>query len=258
VSAAAGLAFGEPTGQGWPQVVDLAIAFVLSLAVGLEREAQQKSAGVRTYPLVGLGSALFVLISKYGFSDVLGAHVTLDPSRVAAQIVSGLGFIGGGLIFVRRDAVRGLTTAASVWLTAAIGAAAGAGLPVLAAVTTALYFVVLYALRPLTRWARRRRPDSVALRVTYLDGRGVLREVLNTATGHGFAIADVATLHVGSAGAERGRDDHRDRDVAATERDATVDVTLVLTGRGDLSDLTEALSGLDGVRAVRTSAAADE
>jgi len=258
MTGAAGLAFGEPTGQGWAQIADLAIAFVLSLAVGLEREVQQKSAGVRTYPLVGLGAALFVLISKYGFSDVLGAHVTLDPSRVAAQIVTGLGFIGGGLIFVRRDAVRGLTTAAGVWLTAAIGAAAGAGLPVLAAVTTGLYFVVLYALKPLTRWARRRRPDSVALRVTYLDGHGALREVLNTATGRGFAISDVATLHMGSAGGGQGRDDHRDRDVSAGGHDATVDVTLVLTGRGDLSGLTEALSRIDGVVAVRTGVAGDD
>ncbi|MEV0977798.1 MgtC/SapB family protein [Streptomyces sp. NPDC049915] len=82
---------------------------------------------------MGLGAALFMLVSKYGFADMLGRPgVALDPSRVAAQIVSGIGFIGGGLIFVRRDAVRGLTTAASGWLAASIGAAAGAGLLVLA------------------------------------------------------------------------------------------------------------------------------
>jgi putative Mg2+ transporter-C (MgtC) family protein len=73
---------------------------------------------------VGLGAACFMMVSKYGFFDVLGDHVTLDPSRVAAQIVSGIGFIGGGLIFVRRDAVRGLTTAAVIWLTTAVGMAA--------------------------------------------------------------------------------------------------------------------------------------
>lgn len=140
-------AFAEPVGEGWTQIGELAVAFVLALLIGLEREAQQKSAGMRTYTLVGLGSGLWVLISKYGFTDVLGDQVVLDPSRVTAQIVSGLGFIGAGLIFVRRDSVRGLTTAASVWLVAAVGAAAAAGLPILATLTVALYFLVMYALR---------------------------------------------------------------------------------------------------------------
>src|ERR1700733_9781100 len=103
---------GEPIGQGWLQIFDLFVAFVLCSAIGLERELRQKSAGLRTHTLVGLGAALFVLISKYGFNDVLEpGRVILDPSRVAAQIVTGVGFLGAGLIFVRRDSVRGLTTA---------------------------------------------------------------------------------------------------------------------------------------------------
>ncbi|GIH17523.1 hypothetical protein Raf01_56950 [Rugosimonospora africana] len=94
------LAFlSEPTGQGWTQLGELALALVLSAAIGLERELRQKSAGLRTHTLVGFSSALIMLVSKYGFTDVLGEHVTLDPSRVAARIVSGIGFIGGGLIF---------------------------------------------------------------------------------------------------------------------------------------------------------------
>jgi putative Mg2+ transporter-C (MgtC) family protein len=106
------------------------LALVLSTLIGLEREIRQKNAGLRTHTLVGLGSALFMLISKYGFTDVLvTGRIILDPSRVAAQIVSGIGFIGAGLIFVRRDSVRGLTTAAGIWVTAAIGAAAGAACP---------------------------------------------------------------------------------------------------------------------------------
>jgi MgtC family len=81
------------------------------------------------YTLVGFSSALVMLVSKYGFTNVLeSGRVVLDPSRIAAQIVSGIGFIGGGLIFVRKDIVRGLTTAATVWLTAAVGMACGAGL----------------------------------------------------------------------------------------------------------------------------------
>jgi MgtC family len=121
-----------PDRQGLKQLGELALAFVLSSLIGIEREWRQKSAGLRTHALVGTGAALFVIVRKYGFTDVLGPHVILDPSRVAAQIVSGIGFIGGGLIFVHGDAVRGLTTAAIVWITAAIGMACGAGLAILA------------------------------------------------------------------------------------------------------------------------------
>src|ERR1700690_698964 len=124
------------SGQGWLQLEELLLAFGLSALVGLEREIRQKAAGLRTYTLVGVSAALFMLISKYGFMDVLeSGRVVVDPARVAAQIVSGIGFIGGGVIFMRRDIVRGLTTAASVWLTAALGMACGAGLPILAVAT---------------------------------------------------------------------------------------------------------------------------
>src|SRR6202453_4882906 len=128
-------------GEGWRQAAELGVALVLSALIGLEREVRQKSAGLRTHTLVGVGAGLFMLISKYGFNDVLvPGRVILDPSRMAAQIVTGVGFLGAGLIFVRSDAVRGLTTAAGVWITAAIGAAAGANLPILAVLTTAVFF----------------------------------------------------------------------------------------------------------------------
>ena len=91
-----------------------------------------------------MGAALFMLVSKYGFTDVPGAGPGgADPSRVTAQIVSGVGFLGAGLIFVRRDAVRGLTTAAGIWVTAAVGAASEAGLPVLAGLTAGIYLVTV-------------------------------------------------------------------------------------------------------------------
>jgi putative Mg2+ transporter-C (MgtC) family protein len=125
------LQIGELAGQGWMQLGELALAFLLSALIGLEREIKQKNAGLRTYTLVGVAAALFMLISKYGFMDVLApSRVVLDPSRVAAQVVSGIGFVGAGVIFMRRDVVRGLTTAASVWVTAALGMACGAGSPV--------------------------------------------------------------------------------------------------------------------------------
>jgi putative Mg2+ transporter-C (MgtC) family protein len=139
-------------GQGVKQFTELGTAFVLSAAVGLEREIRQKSAGLRTYTIVGTTAALFLLISKYGFTNVLAdGLVVLDPSRVAAQIVSGIGFIGAGLIFVRGDRVKGLTTAATVWLVTGIGMACGAGLPLLALAVTCAYFIVAFVFPLLLR-----------------------------------------------------------------------------------------------------------
>jgi putative Mg2+ transporter-C (MgtC) family protein len=130
-------------GQGVRQFVELGTAFLLSAAIGLEREIRQKSAGLRTYTIVGTSAALFLLISKYGFTNVLAdGLVVLDPSRVAAQIVSGIGFIGAGIIFVRGDRVKGLTTAATIWLVTGIGMACGAGLSRLAFAATIAYFIV--------------------------------------------------------------------------------------------------------------------
>jgi putative Mg2+ transporter-C (MgtC) family protein len=132
-------------GQGIKQFLELGAAFLLSAAIGLEREVRHKSAGLRTYTLVGTTAALFLLISKYGFMDVLANdRIVLDPSRVAAQIVTGIGFIGAGLIFVQGDRVKGLTTAATVWLVTAVGMACGAGLPLLALAVTLAYFVVAF------------------------------------------------------------------------------------------------------------------
>lgn len=143
------------------QVGYLALALVLAALIGAEREMRQKSAGLRTNAVVGLAAALMMVVSKYGFTDVLGPHSTVDPSRVAAQIVSGIGFIGGGLIFVRRDSyVAGLTTAAVVWLTAGVGMACGAGLWQLALVVTAGHFVIVLGCRRLEDWLNRGNPKN--------------------------------------------------------------------------------------------------
>jgi putative Mg2+ transporter-C (MgtC) family protein len=137
------MSISEIDGQGVKQFIELGAAFLLSASIGLEREIRHKSAGLRTYTVVGTAAALFLLISKYGFTDVLAdGRVVLDPSRVAAQIVSGIGFIGAGLIFVRQERVNGLTTAATIWLVTGIGMACGAGLPLLAIAVTVAYFIV--------------------------------------------------------------------------------------------------------------------
>jgi putative Mg2+ transporter-C (MgtC) family protein len=209
----------------------LVLALGLSSVVGLEREVRHKSAGLRTHALVGLGAALFMLVSTYGFADVLGKHVTLDPSRVAAQIVSGIGFIGGGLIFVRRADVRGLTTAASVWTVAAIGMAAAGDLPVLATLATVMYPIVSLVYPLVTERLPVTRSRST-IQLTYLDGHGLLRRLLTACAEHGFAVSDL--------------------EVVQPERDdeGAVTVRLELRGRGSLSELVDDLEAVDGVTSV--------
>ena len=115
-------------GQGWRQIEQLILAFGLSTVVGLEREFRGKSAGLRTQAIVGTTSALILLVSKYGFQDVLvDGLVVVDPSRVAAQIVSGIGFLCAGTIIKEGISVRGLTTASSLWCVSCVGLAAGCG-----------------------------------------------------------------------------------------------------------------------------------
>jgi putative Mg2+ transporter-C (MgtC) family protein len=254
------LLLGEPMGQSWVQLSELALAFILSASIGLEREIRQKSAGLRTYTLVGFSSALVMLVSKYGFTNILDSgRVVLDPSRIAAQIVSGIGFIGGGLIFVRKDIVRGLTTAATVWLTAAIGMACGAGLPILAIAVTLTHFVVVVLAFPAierrlpkSRWA----PSS--LQISYEDGRGVLREVLASCTRSEFSVSRVQVERDPSheAGSER----LAGQETLSPEEGIGGDwspspkgiVTLRVEVRGarSVARLAERLSEIDGVTSV--------
>ena len=126
--------------------VRLSLALILGGAIGIEREYRAKEAGFRTHFLVALGSALFCIVSQYGFGIDLK-----DSSRVAAQVVSGIGFLGAGTIIFQKNVVRGLTTAAGLWVTAAIGLACGTGMYVAAAVATAMVMLgleVLHALIP--------------------------------------------------------------------------------------------------------------
>jgi putative Mg2+ transporter-C (MgtC) family protein len=243
---AADVVSGAPLGgQGWLQAGELGLALLLSACIGVEREIRQKNAGLRTHTLVGLGAALFMLISKYGFSDVIETQrIVLDPSRVAAQIVSGIGFIGAGLIFVRRDSVRGLTTAASVWLTAAVGSAAGAGLPVLAALATGAYLLFVALLFPaVTRRLPRSSTAISSLRVRYLDGRGILRQLLQVVTSQGFTIDEVSTDTSGRHGADRASGE-------VPTAMPYVEVTLQVHGKQRVNDLAAVLSEIDDVDAV--------
>ena len=132
-------------------VLRLCLATLLGALVGLERERLERAAGLRTHAIVSLAAALIMIVSTYGFAAVLGPgqFVAFDPSRVAAQVVSGIGFLGAGVIIFRKNAVRGLTTAASVWAVAGLGLACGSGLYAAAGVATALILLLQVVLRPL-------------------------------------------------------------------------------------------------------------
>ena len=225
----------EPEGQTVLQLGELTLALLLSSLIGLEREFRAKSAGLRTHTLVGVAAALIMLVSKYGFGDTIIKYaVVLDPSRVAAQIVSGIGFIGGGVIFVQRDVVRGLTTAAIIWLTAAVGMACGAGLPLLALFVTAAHFLVVYAYTPL---AHRILSERAELQVQYLPGRGAVEKIMQICTGRGYAVQELA-IEQGDLAAES--------EVRA--------IHFHVSGRRGVESLVVAIGDVKGVVAARVSA----
>ncbi|WP_025732354.1 MgtC/SapB family protein [Carnimonas nigrificans] len=213
------------------QLAALTLAFVLSALIGLEREIRHKSAGLRTCTVVGFSSALIMLVSKYGFNDMIGdPNVSIDPSRVAAQIVSGIGFIGGGVIFMRRDNVQGLTTAASVWLTSAIGMACGAGLFSIALFVTAGHFVTMLLFPRLFRTLRNNQLLPVRLSISYFNDAGVLGNILSRCTNMGFTVESFnVNKGIESEGKQRVR------------------VTLDLRGKQRLPNLVGQLGEIDGV-----------
>ena len=183
------------------------LAAGLGSVIGIERERSVRAAGLRTHMLVCVGSSLIIIVSAYGFSTVLGDHVVLDPSRVAAQVVSGIGFLGAGSIILRNEAIKGLTTAASIWAVAAIGLASGAGLYTAAIASTLIILAILAGLKPLEdRFAALRSPLKLQLKAR--PGETSLASLERTLGGPGARVRQLIVQ----------RDDGKDDD----------DVTLVL------------------------------
>jgi putative Mg2+ transporter-C (MgtC) family protein len=217
-------------GSAVEQATLLGVAFVLTSIIGLERELRNHDAGLRTHALVGLGAALFTLAGRFGFDDGAGS---VDATRIAAQVVSGIGFIGAGVIFTRRDGVRGLTTAATVWLSAAVGLAAGAGSVALAVLATSCHLVIAIVFTPLVRRMPRSRLSLASVEVSYHDGRGVLRDVLAATTALGYVVSEVQVTRHDAL-----------RDVVSVSLDAE--------GRRDPKELVDALHDVGGVTNVRS------
>jgi putative Mg2+ transporter-C (MgtC) family protein len=226
------------------QIALLAISVLLCGIIGLERQVSQKSAGIRTHTLVGMGAAGFTLVSAYGFANITGSTTAFDPSRIAAQIVSGIGFLGAGVIFMRRDVVRGLTTAATIWVSAAIGMACGAGMVALAVALTVFQLLALVVLAPLGQLLpTSSRNRTVEIR--YLDGRGVLREVLRTSSEMGFHASISHARQVVGAG-------------TMGPKGPSVAVSLQFRGLHPLNSLVAELTQLDDVQEVRVRSSSDE
>jgi putative Mg2+ transporter-C (MgtC) family protein len=188
----------------WPHVLlRLSVAAALGGAIGMERELRERQAGLRTHLVVCLGSALFTLVSAYGFHEFLtngGSLVRTDPTRIAAQIVSGIGFLGAGAIIRQGLSVRGLTTAATLWLVAAIGMASGAGYYSAAIIATAGALLTLGPLRIFAyRVVRRFRPEIDRLLVEIPAG-GSPGAVIEAVERHG---ARVVALEIAQEGDRR-------------------------------------------------------
>ncbi|MBD5655461.1 MAG: MgtC/SapB family protein [Candidatus Eremiobacteraeota bacterium] len=214
----------------------LAVAAVLGLAIGLERERVEQPAGLRDHALVSVGSALLMVVSAYGFGRVTHApDVVLDPSRIAAQVVTGIGFIGAGTIVLRRNVVRGLTTAASIWAAAALGLAAGGGLYFASLVAAVFILIILAGIKSLERRFSRRYRRSVITLIVRRDA---------------VLLEDIRTI-AGVVGVALERLDVRE-DKESPNRDR-IDVVFPNVESAKAIALTDAFRRHDGIDALRSS-----
>ena len=212
----------------WELIARLVLAASLGSVIGWERERLQWAAGLRTHMLVAVGSCLMIIVSAYGFNQVLGPRVILDPSRIAAQVVSGIGFLGAGSIIFRNEVIKGLTTAASVWAVAGVGLAAGAGLYLAAVAATGIIILILAGLKPIEERFRASR-TNLELKLRVRSGDLPLSLLEKALGGRAARVKQVI--------------------VRASEVGGQDDVTLMLTrvSPADTADIIHRLETVDGV-----------
>jgi putative Mg2+ transporter-C (MgtC) family protein len=213
----------------------LGLALILGAIIGLERESTEHTAGLRTQALVALGSSLFTIISAYGFTSFLGIpHIQIDPTRIASYIVAGIGFLGAGSIFRDQQRVRGLTTAATVWLVAAVGMACGAGLLLIAVAATIMALIILLLLRYVERLfllGRSSEAQHLHIEATPVSGQ-FTGQVYDACTHAGITVEKLT--------------------VRPDQEVDTVTVACRIPNAATLSQVIGDLRALPGVRAVHT------
>jgi putative Mg2+ transporter-C (MgtC) family protein len=215
-------------------ILRLVVAAVLGSIVGIERERLNWVAGLRTHMLVCVGAALFMIVSFCGFGDVLAKdHIVLDPSRVAAQVVSGIGFLGAGTIILRQKIVRGLTTAASLWTVAAVGLAVGGGLYIGAATATGLIIMILAGLKPIERRLFVTRRRQLPLLILVIDHRETSLSAIE-------AALEAANLHLQRMRIQHGKGQDEDR----------LQITVDNAHKTRVLSVTEQLRRIPGVREI--------
>src|SRR5579859_487934 len=212
----------------------LLTAAALGSLIGFERERLLWAAGIRTHMLVCVGSCLIMIVSQYGFSSILTEkNVVLDPSRIAAQVVSGIGFLGAGAILARGEIVKGLTTAASIWTVAAVGLAVGGGLYLAASTSTVIILIILAGIKPLEE-AYRSRNQSCQLKVEVdVDNGSLTPEVLKETLG--LRTSQIKRFLV------------ENRNQNGTDE---LSILLSKVSSQDIASYPDKLKELDGVRAV--------
>ncbi len=176
-----------PVSVDFDFIIRIGVAGLLGAMIGIEREIRSKEAGLKTHFLVAVGSALIMVVSKYAFSDIVfEEHMSLDPSRIAAQVVSGVGFLGAGTIIIQKQAVKGLTTAAGLWATAGIGLAIGAGMYVVGIGATILVLIGLEIVSRIFK-VQCLFPQNIAVQM-FVNKHEAVQQILETLQVKGIPI----------------------------------------------------------------------
>lgn len=215
-------------------VLRIIIAGICGAVIGYERKSRLKEAGIRTHFIVALASALMMIVSKYGFADLydgINGIRGADPSRIAASIVSGVGFLGAGAIFVRKQIIQGLTTAAGIWATAGVGMAIGAGMYFIGIASAVIILLVQIFLHKNT-WFTRRIPLSEHVIITAENSSECFDEVLKTLKENSLEVLSITS------------------EISENEKIMTLNMNLKVPYDFDLPGIVSLFAGSSGVRSV--------
>lgn len=184
--------FLEATLGQWELLVRLVVACLCGFVIGVERSFRQKEAGMRTHIILALGAALMMVVSKYGFFDIAEMDMNslrADASRIASNVVTGISFLGAGVIFVRGGTIKGLTTAAGIWATAGVGMALGAGMYTVGIVSTAIMIIIQLLLHKFMPFSENMETNIISIKIN--EGEQALDQITQQLTEAGIVITGI-------------------------------------------------------------------